>query len=183
MGIFNVLGSLQNIESAAAAGDSFPTAASLAMNGVGTIAAALFGSCFPTTLYIGHPGWKALGARAGYSILNAALFTVLCLTGSLAFVAWLVPIEAGMAIVLWIGIMMAAQSFEATPRHHAPAVVMGLLPGLDGQGWPSRGPCNVLARACDENDRDRQLHRRWLRARAGLHLHGHDPVCRHGPSD
>ncbi len=134
MGIFNVLGSLQNIESAAAAGDPYPTATSLAMNGVGTIAAALFGSCFPTTLYIGHPGWKALGARAGYSILNAALFTVLCLTGSLAFVAWLVPIEAGMAIVLWIGIMMAAQSFEATPRHHAPAVVMGLLPGLGAWG-------------------------------------------------
>jgi AGZA family xanthine/uracil permease-like MFS transporter len=134
MGIFNVLGSLQNIESAAAAGDPFPTAPSLAMNGVGTISAALFGSCFPTTLYIGHPGWKGLGARAGYSILNAALFTVLCLTGSLAFVAWLIPIEAGMAIVLWIGIMMAAQSFEATPRHHAPAVVMGLLPGLGAWG-------------------------------------------------
>jgi adenine/guanine/hypoxanthine permease len=134
MGIFSVLGSLQNIESAEAAGDSFPTAPSLAVNGVGTIAAALFGSCFPTTIYIGHPGWKALGARAGYSILNAGLFTVLCLTGSLAFVAWLVPIEAGMAIVLWIGIVMAAQAFEATPRNHAPAVVVGLLPGLGAWG-------------------------------------------------
>ncbi|HEX9881233.1 MAG TPA: hypothetical protein VGA65_01875, partial [Hyphomicrobium sp.] len=134
MGIFSVLGSLQNIESAEAAGDSFPTAPSLAVNGLGTIAAAVFGSCFPTTIYIGHPGWKALGARAGYSILNAGLFTALCLTGSLAFVAWLVPIEAGMAIVLWIGIVMAAQAFEATPRNHAPAVVMGLLPGLGAWG-------------------------------------------------
>ena len=134
MGIFNVLGSLQNIESAAAAGDHYPTAASLAVNGAGSVAAACFGSCFPTTIYIGHPGWKALGARAGYSILNAGLFTVLCLTGSLAFIAWLVPVEAGMAIVLWIGIIMAAQSFEATPRHHAPAVVIGLLPGLGAWG-------------------------------------------------
>ena len=25
------------------------------------VAAALFGSCFPTTIYIGHPGWKAHG--------------------------------------------------------------------------------------------------------------------------
>ena len=134
MGIFNVLGSLQNIESAEAAGDSYSTATSLAVNGIGTIAAALFGSCFPTTIYIGHPGWKALGARAGYSILNAGVFTALCLTGSLAYVAWLVPIEAGMAIVLWIGIIMAAQAFEATPRHHAPAVVLGLLPGLGAWG-------------------------------------------------
>lgn len=134
MGIFSVLGSLQNIESAEAAGDSYPTAPSLAVNGIGTIAAALFGSCFPTTLYIGHPGWKALGARAGYSIMNAVLFSALCLTGSLAILAWLIPIEAGMAIVLWIGIVMAAQAFEATPRNHAPAVVMGLLPGLGAWG-------------------------------------------------
>jgi AGZA family xanthine/uracil permease-like MFS transporter len=134
MGIFSVLGSLQNIESAEAAGDSFPTAPSLAVNGIGTLAAAVFGSCFPTTIYIGHPGWKALGARAGYSVLNAALFTALCLTGSLAVVAWLVPIEAGMAIVLWIGIVMSAQAFAATPRSHAPAVVMGLLPGLGAWG-------------------------------------------------
>lgn len=134
MGIFNILGSLQNIESAEAAGDSFPTSSSLAVNGIGTIAAAVFGSCFPTTIYIGHPGWKALGARAGYSMLNAALFTVLCLTGSIAFVSWVVPVEAGMAIVLWIGIIMAAQAFEATPREHAPAVVIGLLPGLGAWG-------------------------------------------------
>jgi AGZA family xanthine/uracil permease-like MFS transporter len=65
MGLINLLGSLQNIESAEAAGDAYPTMPSLAMNGVSTLAAAAFGSCFPTTIYIGHPGWKALGARAG----------------------------------------------------------------------------------------------------------------------
>ena len=43
------------------------TPVSLTINGLGSIAAALFGSAFPTTIYIGHPGWKALGARAGYS--------------------------------------------------------------------------------------------------------------------
>src|SRR5262245_2749995 len=79
MGLFNVIGSLQNIESAEAAGDTFPTAPSLAVNGLGSVAAALFGSCFPTTIYIGHPGWKALGARAGYSILNAVVLTMVCL--------------------------------------------------------------------------------------------------------
>src|SRR5262249_27295601 len=67
MGLFNVLGSLQNIESAEAAGDSYETRSSLTINGLGSVAAALFGSAFPTTIYIGHPGWKALGARVGYS--------------------------------------------------------------------------------------------------------------------
>lgn len=134
MGLFNVLGSLQNIESAEAAGDRYPTGPSLAVNGIGTLAAALFGSCFPTTIYIGHPGWKAMGARAGYSILNGVFCTLICITGTLAWITWAIPLEAGMAIVLWIGIVMTAQAFEATPRHHAPAVVLGLLPGLGAWG-------------------------------------------------
>jgi AGZA family xanthine/uracil permease-like MFS transporter len=134
MGLFNLIGSLQNIESAEAAGDSFPTRPSLAANGIGTLAAALFGSCFPTTIYIGHPGWKGMGARAGYSVLNAAFFTIVCLTGTLAWIAWAVPIDAGMAIVLWIGIVITAQAFQATPLKHAPAVVVGLLPGVAAWG-------------------------------------------------
>ena len=77
MSLFNVLGSLQNIESAEAAGDSYDTRYSLTVNGIGSLAAALFGSAFPTTIYIGHPGWKALGARAGYSVLNGIFVTLI----------------------------------------------------------------------------------------------------------
>jgi AGZA family xanthine/uracil permease-like MFS transporter len=134
MGLFSIIGSLQNIESAEAAGDSFPTRPSLMVNGMGTIVAAVFGSCFPTTLYIGHPGWKEMGARAGYSVLNAVFFAVVLLTGTLSAIVWAVPIEAGMAIVLWIGVVITAQAFSATPRAHAPAVVIGLLPGVAAWG-------------------------------------------------
>jgi AGZA family xanthine/uracil permease-like MFS transporter len=134
MGLFNVVGSLQNVESAEAAGDPYPTRPSLLVNGLGTLAAAAFGSPFPTTIYIGHPGWKALGARAGYSILNGAFVTAVALTGTLGAIAWAVPVDAGMAIVLWIGMVIAAQAFQATPRGHAPAVVVGLLPALGAWG-------------------------------------------------
>jgi AGZA family xanthine/uracil permease-like MFS transporter len=134
MGVFNVVGSLQNIEAAEAAGDPYEARPSLAVNGLGTVVAAAFGSCFPTTIYIGHPGWKAMGARAGYSILSGLFATVVCLTGTLAYLAWAVPIEAGMAIVLWIGLVISAQAFQATPREHAPAVVIGMLPGVAAWG-------------------------------------------------
>ena len=134
MGLFNILGSLQNIESAEAAGDRFPTAPSLAVNGLGSVAAAAFGSCFPTTIYIGHPGWKALGARSGYSVLNGAFFTLLALAGLTGLVAAIVPLESGMAIVLWIGLIITAQAFQATPRHHAPAVAVGLFPAIAAFG-------------------------------------------------
>ncbi len=134
MGLFNVIGSLQNIESAEAGGDVFATGPSLAVNGIGSIAAALFGSCFPTTIYIGHPGWKALGARAGYSTLNGVVMTAICLTGTVALIKEIIPIEAGIAIVVWIGIVITAQAFQATPLRHAPAVALGLFPAIAAWG-------------------------------------------------
>lgn len=134
MGLFNVIGSLQNIESAEAGGDVFATGPSLAVNGLGSIAAACFGSCFPTTIYIGHPGWKALGARAGYSTLNGLVITAICLTGTVQLISKVVPLEAGIAIVLWIGIVITAQSFQASPLRHAPAVALALFPAIAAWG-------------------------------------------------
>lgn len=134
MGLFNLLGSLQNLESAEAAGDTYPIKSSLAVNGIGTIAAACFGSVFPTTIYIGHPGWKKMGAGAGYSIANGALITLLCLLGLVGFVSALIPVEAGAAILLYIGVTIAAQAFQATPREHAPAIVVGFFPALASWG-------------------------------------------------
>ena len=134
MGLFNVLGSLQNIESAEAAGDRYPTMPSMAVNGAGSMVAAVLGSCFPTTIYIGHPGWKGLGARSGYSILNGIFFAVLALFGLTSLVKAIVPMEAGMAIVIWIGVVITAQAFQATPRSHAPAVAFGLFPAIASWG-------------------------------------------------
>jgi AGZA family xanthine/uracil permease-like MFS transporter len=50
------------------------------------------------------------------------------------FASALVPVEAGAAILLWIGITIAAQAFQATPREHAPAVVVGFFPALAAWG-------------------------------------------------
>jgi AGZA family xanthine/uracil permease-like MFS transporter len=132
MGIFNVVGSLQNIESAEAAGDRFRTFPSLMANGIGSIVASFLGSVFPTTIYIGHPGWKRLGARAGYSALNGVFISLLCLTGSIQSVLGIIPLEAGIGILLYIGIIIVAQAFQETPREHAPAVALGLVPALAG---------------------------------------------------
>ncbi len=110
------------------------TRSSLLVNGAGTILGSFFGSPFPTTIYIGHPGWKALGARTGYSVLNGIFMTILCLFGLMSVVQALVPIEAGMAIILWIGIIIGAQCFETSPMRHAPAIILGLFPALAGWG-------------------------------------------------
>ena len=130
MGLFNVIGSLQNLESAQAAGDHYKTRPSLAANGIGSIVAAFFGSAFPTTIYIGHPGWKAMGARGGYSVLNGAIVTILCLTGGITVIQNVVPLVATLGILLWIGIIITAQAFEEVPKRHTLAVALGLIPAL-----------------------------------------------------
>ncbi|MBD3179813.1 MAG: NCS2 family permease [Candidatus Latescibacteria bacterium] len=134
MALFNVFGSIQNLESAEAAGDRYETKPSLAVNGIGSLLASFFGSCFPTTIYIGHPGWKGLGARTGYSLLNGIFFVLITMTGAVRLINSVVPMEAGIAIVFWIGIMIAAQAFQATPKEHAPAVVVGLFPAFAAWG-------------------------------------------------
>lgn len=130
MALFNVIGSLQNLESAEAAGDRYDTKSSLLVNGFGSIVAACLGNPFPTTIYIGHPGWKAMGARWGYSILNGAVITVLCLIGGVTLVLKVVPMEAMIGILLWIGLIITAQAFKEVPRKHSVAVALGLMPAL-----------------------------------------------------
>lgn len=134
MGLLNVLGTLQNVESAEAAGDTYPVAPTMVMNGVSTIVASFFGSCFPTTVYIGHPGWKAMGARSGYSIANGVFWVGVITLGLAPTIARVIPVEAGAAIVVWIAVIITAQAFAATPRKHAPAVAFGLFPALAAWG-------------------------------------------------
>ncbi|MBN2288033.1 MAG: NCS2 family permease [Candidatus Glassbacteria bacterium] len=134
MGLINAMGTLQNIESAEAAGDSYPVASTMSVNGLGSIVGALFGNCFPTTVYIGHPGWKALGARSGYSLLNGAVITLLCLSGALGVLVSLVPPEAAYPILLYIGLVICSQAFSAADKRHFPAVCVGLVPGIAAWG-------------------------------------------------
>jgi AGZA family xanthine/uracil permease-like MFS transporter len=174
MGLFNILGSLQNIESAEAAGDPYATRPSLAVNGAGSVAASLFGSVFPTTIYIGHPGWKGLGARSGYSVLNGVVFTVLAVGGLVAVVDAVIPMEAGMAIVLWIGVVITAQAFQASDDRHASAVAVGLFPAI--AGWGATVVTQTLGAAAAVSGK-RDLPQQALEAagafeRAGLHLPG-----------
>ncbi|MEI7720488.1 MAG: NCS2 family permease, partial [Verrucomicrobiota bacterium] len=114
MALFNVIGSLQNLESAEAAGDRYATRSSLSVNGLSTLLAAFLGSPFPTTIYIGHPGWKAMGARTGYSTVNGILLALICLSGATGLVLRFIPLEVTLGILLWVGIVITAQAFSDT---------------------------------------------------------------------
>src|SRR5215467_3154597 len=62
-GIYDLVEAMDNVESAAAAGDSFPTTRVLTADGVVSLVGCLMGNPFINAVYIGHPGWKAMGGR------------------------------------------------------------------------------------------------------------------------
>jgi AGZA family xanthine/uracil permease-like MFS transporter len=130
MSLADTIVSLQVLESVQVAGDDYPTMPSLLVNGLATLAAAAFGSPFPTALYFGHMAHKSLGARAGYSIMSGAATTLVCLTGLVTPFLRVVPLEVVAMIVVWFGLVMVAQAFTEIPKSHAIAVAFGLIPLL-----------------------------------------------------
>ena len=68
LGIYNFTEAMSNVESAAAAGDSYELRHVLLADGTGAIVGSALGCPFPPAVYVGHPGWKAAGGRISYSL-------------------------------------------------------------------------------------------------------------------
>lgn len=129
-GIYDLVEAMDNVESAEAAGDHYPTTRVLTADGVVSLIGCLMGNPFINAVYIGHPGWKAMGGRIGYSLGVGVMVILLCWFGIIAVLLALVPVVAISPILLYIGMLIGAQAFQTTPLTHAPAIVLGLLPHL-----------------------------------------------------
>src|SRR3989442_566404 len=66
--LVTIIGGIDNPESAAAAGDEYRARDILLTEAGATVLAALCGGVVQNTPYIGHPAYKAMGARAGYTL-------------------------------------------------------------------------------------------------------------------
>ncbi|BBZ16475.1 hypothetical protein MGAD_08100 [Mycolicibacterium gadium] len=130
MGVYNFTEAMSNVESAAAAGDNYNLRSVLLADGAGAVVGSAFGSPFPPAVYIGHPGWKDAGGRAGYSLASGVVIGVLCFVGLFGVLDALLPVPAIVPILLYIGLLIGAQAFQAVPRLHAIAVVAAILPNL-----------------------------------------------------
>ena len=145
LGVYNFAEAMSNVESAAAAGDSYNLRSVLLADGSGAIIGAALGSPFPPAVYIGHPGWKASGGRASYSMASGVLIALLCFLGLFGVLATLLPIPAIVPILLYIGLLIGAQAFQSVPRIQAAAVVAAILPNL--ASWGTGLMDNALAAA------------------------------------
>ncbi|MDR3535361.1 MAG: hypothetical protein P4L71_02555 [Acetobacteraceae bacterium] len=133
-GIYDLIEALDNVESAAAAGDSFPTTRVLTADGVISLIGCLLGNPFINAVYIGHPGWKAMGGRIGYSAVTGIVVLVLTWFGIIALMMAVIPVVAILPILLYIGMLIGSQAFQESPHRHAPAIVLALLPQLAAWG-------------------------------------------------
>lgn len=133
-GIYDLVEAMDNVESAAVAGDSFPTTRVLTADGVISLIGCCMGNPFINAVYIGHPGWKSMGGRIGYSAVTGITMLVLCWLGIIAVFSSAIPLVAISPILLYIGMLIGSQAFQETPKSHAPAVVVALIPHLAAWG-------------------------------------------------
>jgi AGZA family xanthine/uracil permease-like MFS transporter len=129
-GIYDLVEAMDNVESAEVAGDSFPTTRVLTADGVVSLIGCMMGNPFINAVYIGHPGWKAMGGRIGYSAATGIVVILLCWFGTISVMTALIPAVAILPILLYIGMLIGSQAFQETPKSHAPAIVLSLVPHL-----------------------------------------------------
>lgn len=123
-----VVGGIDNTESAAAAGDEYSARDIVLTESAATLLAGLCGGVIQTTPYIGHPAYKEMGGRAGYTAATALFIGLGGFLGYLSFFVTLIPEAAVASILIFIGIEICAQAFQASPPQHAPAVALAFLP-------------------------------------------------------
>ncbi len=128
--INNFLSTLQGIESAKSVGDAYPERRSMVMDGCSTILGSLFGNPFPTTVYFGHPGWKELGARAGFSLVNAGAYLLICFTGLTGVLMSLIPTEAVMVLLIFVGFSVTSATFRDIHHKYTNVILLSLVPIL-----------------------------------------------------
>jgi AGZA family xanthine/uracil permease-like MFS transporter len=145
LGIYNFMEAMSNVESAAAAGDKYNLRAVLLADGTGAIVGSCLGSPFPPAVYIGQPGWKEAGGRVSYSLATGVFIFLLCVLGFFPLLGAVLPIPAIVPILLFIGLVIGAQSFKAVPKAYYPAVVLAMVPNV--AAWGVGQVDNALAAA------------------------------------
>ena len=128
--LLTVVGGVNNSESARVAGDDYDVRSILLAEAAATLLAGLAGGVAQTTPYIGHPAFKEMGARSGYTLLTGIFVGVGGMLGFLANLIELVPLAALAPVLVFLALNITAQAFTAVPARHAIAVAVGFFPSI-----------------------------------------------------
>ncbi len=125
-----IVGGIDCTESAASVGDEYSTGQIIAAEGFATIVGGLFGGVIQSTPYIGHPAYKAMGAGAAYTLATALFIGGAGVFGYFDWIFYLLPKSVVFPILIFVGLEITSQSFQATPIKHYPAVALSCVPAL-----------------------------------------------------
>lgn len=145
LALANYVFDLENIEAAEAAGDHYQARPVMLVNGGATMIGALMGNPYPVTVYIGHTAYKEMGAGIGYTMLNGITMFAVGLFGMSALLLSVVPMAAIAPILIYIGIVTAAQSVRETPKVELPVIFIALFPWI--ANWANSLVSNTLKAA------------------------------------
>ena len=128
--ILTIVGGINVTESARVAGDDYNTRDILLTEAISTLVAGVCGGMSQTTPYIGHPAYKAMGGRAGYTLLTGLFVGLGGIFGYIGLMAALLPRPALAPVLLFIGLEITSQAYGASPRRHMAAVTVAVLPSV-----------------------------------------------------
>jgi len=125
-----LVGGIDNTESAAVAGDRYPTRDILLVEGGATLIAALFGGVVQNTPYIGHPAYKRMGSRAGYTAATGLFISLGAFCGVVGVLLSWLPESVLVSVLVFVGLEISAQAFRQTDREHMAAIAIAFIPAI-----------------------------------------------------
>lgn len=145
LGLSNYIFNLENVEAAAVCGDEYKTRDVMLANGICSAIGGFCGNPFPVTVYVGHAGWKEVGAGIGYSIASSAAIFILSILSLMGLVLAIVPIEAIVPMLVFIAIVTGYQAVKEAPKFEVPAIFVCFFPWV--ANWATIQVNNALSAA------------------------------------
>ena len=99
--IYNFIETMDNVESANAAGDPYNVREAQFADGCCTMISSLFGGVVPNTVWLGHPGLKKTNAGAAYSWISGVVLGLAGIFGLFTVLDDLVPPAVVAITFLW----------------------------------------------------------------------------------
>lgn len=127
-GLLTVVGGINVTESARVAGDNYKTRDILLVEAVATLIAGICGGVAQSTPYIGHPAYKKMGGRLGYTLLTGLFIGLGGILGYVSFIVELIPRAVLAPILIFVAVDIMSQAFLACPAKHTPAVAFAYFP-------------------------------------------------------
>ncbi|GHI00587.1 xanthine permease [Neobacillus kokaensis] len=145
LGLSNYIFNLENVEAAAVCGDEYKTRDVMLTNGICSAIGGLCGNPFPVTVYVGHAGWKEVGAGLGYSIASSSAIFLLSIFSLMGLLLAVVPIAAIVPMLVFIAIVTGHQVVKESPKFEAPAIFVCFFPWV--ATWALTAVNNALSAA------------------------------------